>query len=140
MIGLGEEIVEAVCGLTVGVDADRDGVDAVFAELARAHVAERGGTTLTIGGEPVRIDDGGELTIGRAGDRRVERRGVSRHHLVVGKSALGLFCYDLFSANGSWLVRDGERTRVDAGGVELLAGDRVVTIGDVELLHVRAVT
>lgn len=71
--------------------------------------------------------------IGRAGDVVVGDARVSRRHLRIDRADDTTTCRDLGSANGSWIVRGGERLPVGADPVVLHEADRVVTIADVEL-------
>ncbi|HWM21688.1 MAG TPA: FHA domain-containing protein [Ilumatobacteraceae bacterium] len=60
---------------------------------------------------------------------------VSRRHVGVQLVDGVLIGSDLGSRNGTWLVRDGERTPLTPMAV-LWPGDRLVTLDDVELVRV----
>lgn len=76
-----------------------------------------------------------ERTIGRQGDLILTDPRASRHHLAltIEPSTQSLRVRDLSSGNGSWLVRDGVRHRLDDERVTVRPGDVVVTIDDVVL-------
>jgi pSer/pThr/pTyr-binding forkhead associated (FHA) protein len=60
---------------------------------------------------------------------------VSRRHVGVQLVDGVVIATDLGSRNGTWLVRDDERSPLTAMTV-LRPGDRLVTLDDVELVHV----
>ena len=134
IFGLGEEVLEALDGLQPGSEID---VDQALAAAGEIHDDAATTSTFVVGGTTeIELDVPCEFTIGRIGDHRVEHRAVSRYHLVVSCGPLGTFCHDLGSGNGSWVLRGSARTRLGVEGDELVPSDRVVTIGDIELLRI----
>ena len=63
---------------------------------------------------------------------------VSRRHALVEPTEIGLCATDLGSANGTMIVREGTRSIVGNGRMELKAGDQITTSNNVLLAEVVA--
>lgn len=128
--GVLDELIDALSRLDADTDAD---FDAVAATIASPLIS----ATVEIAGAQVMVSAGKDLFVGRSGDHSVDDRAVSRRHLRLWLDEDGaLHCEDLGSANGSWLVAGEDRRRLGHEPAVLGASDRVVTIDDIELLHV----
>jgi hypothetical protein len=137
--GLADELAEALDALSGEIGAAGSVLDpevALADARARHDELMRSRATIGRGTDAVTMPVGTEVVVGRRGGVRVDDPVVSRRHLVVCHRPGSLTCADLGSANGSWLVRDGARTTLGRREVALVAGDRVVTAGDVELIRV----
>ena len=80
-------------------------------------------------------DGGIGSLIGRSADADivVVAPQASRSHAELRSADGRVWCHDAGSSYGTWVERDGARLSVP---IELAAGDRVVTAGDVVLLEI----
>lgn len=150
-VAFGDELAAVLGPIPEGVAADPTGALAearlVFGEqiselaaelaveLAAAPTHERSLVALTEHGQQHTVRAGEVLEVGRHGQVVVDHPLVSRKHLVLEHDEAGMRCRDLASANGTWLLRGGERTRIDSSGVPVVAGDVIVTVDDVALIR-----
>lgn len=124
-VALGDELSAALARLgDSAASADDAGADAVYRiSSGSACVALRAGQAVVIGRARGAV---AEAFIG------VEHQVVSRRHMVVRHDGDELIGEDLGSRNGTILVRGESRTPL-AWPTVLAEGDRLLTVGDVEL-------
>lgn len=137
-VGIVDELVWLLGALPQS-EAGRD-VGAALDSIADLYVpspdSADDSVTVVVAGVGYRMVPGDELVVGRRGEAVIDHPMVSRRHVVVTIDANGPGCRDLGSANGTWVMRGGERVTVDPAGCVLAIGDRVETIDGVELFHV----
>jgi hypothetical protein len=114
--GIADELAERVADRGVGDDQSGPGPPPTV-QIA--------GRRVEVGTEPV--------LVGRRAAFGIDHPKVSRRHVGVQRVDGVLIATDVGSRNGTWLVREGERSPLTPMAV-LRPGDRLVTLDDVELL------
>jgi hypothetical protein len=115
--GIADELSDRLAGVVVRV-GDQSGPGPPPA-------VQIAGCRVEVGAEPV--------LVGRGAAFGIDHPKVSRRHVGVQRVDGVLIATDVGSRNGTWLVREGERSPLTPMAV-LRPGDRLITLDDVELL------